>query len=87
MGKDALKEYGVIKQQQNYELFKTFWTNAGNGSSLHNHMGPWALSVDILPLNNDEPINFFVIRSNCSEVQASVGFNLNIIFNKNKLLF
>jgi hypothetical protein len=54
-------------------LLKTFWKNAGNGSSLKNHMGPWALGVDILPSTNDEPINFFVIRSNCSEVNASVG--------------
>jgi hypothetical protein len=80
MGKDpVIKEYGVIKQELNDQLLKTFKTNAGSGNSLHNHMGPWALGVDILPSTDDEPINFFVIRSNCSEMQASVGFLLILI--------
>jgi hypothetical protein len=66
-----LKEHGFIQQKANYELLKTFRARIGNGATLPKYMGPWALGADILPTDH-EPINFFVIRSNCSELNISV---------------
>src|SRR4051794_22760024 len=70
---ENLEEHGFINQQLDQQLLQTFMANIGQGSVVQKLVGPWALGVDILPSTvHEKHIDFFVIRSICSEVNASV---------------
>jgi hypothetical protein len=70
-----------IKQQKergmNDTLRNDYMSKVGQGANLDKYVGPWTLGVDILPRWNhtnplEEEINFYVLRSNCSELAVSV---------------
>jgi hypothetical protein len=66
--------------------------NVTKGALIKPYMGPWALGVDILPMETDHSgiIHFYVLKSQCSELQAAV-INYLYIYASNwhmkKLIF
>jgi hypothetical protein len=74
----------LIKQQRergmNDTLRNDYMEKVGQGANMDKYIGPWALGVDILPRWNgknplEETIDFYVLRSNCSELSVSVIVN------------
>ena len=61
------------KNNKDEKLRNAFFAKVGAGAQLRKYAGIWSLGMDILPsIEGEMALNFYTIRSNCSEMNVTV---------------